>query len=342
MDTLKTTICVLLLWSWVILGKCQMQDDEIDCTFNCTCCKNKECGPGKYFENECKHGCIAGYRGARCYLKCTHDCIKCDLNITTCSECKTGKYGTDCMQNCSVGCLTNKCAVNDGRCKCSDKFYGYSCDKCQIGRYGRLCNNQCSFGCKNYECDRITGDCSAGCIVDTITGDKCDSCFDGFYGHLCHKICSKGCRNATCHKQNGDCLLGCTDGFNGSRCDQCIEGTLVLTCGWETDNQDRINQEREESSMGTQHVTYAVLGTFLAVSAVLIFFVFGCLLKIKLEASRSRRKPEDLKKPIVFAVYENTKENVLPQTERSLYSELEHKQETEHLYSAVVSCDESQ
>ena len=97
----------------------------VDCSVDCACCIDGKCGQGKWFPDECTFGCIDGYRGARCYEKCSFECTKCEMsNSKNCSACRDGYYPGP-LFDCTSECLPNcKTCTSDSSCtSCKDEYY---------------------------------------------------------------------------------------------------------------------------------------------------------------------------------------------------------------------------
>ncbi|XP_071085716.1 protein draper-like [Haliotis cracherodii] len=84
-------------------------------------------------------------------------------------------------------------------------------DQCQWGKFGQNCERNCSCNCalvKNNtakHCNKISGECSEGCLP-------------GWYGTDCNTQCSDNCLNKICNQHNGYCTLGCTENYKGLLC----------------------------------------------------------------------------------------------------------------------------
>ncbi|XP_055956521.1 multiple epidermal growth factor-like domains protein 10 [Patella vulgata] len=171
----------------------------------------------------------------------------CDPTTGVCTgDCKTGFYGTKCQQNCSDGCLNNRCSKSDGRCNdCKPDTVGQYCNRtcgaecqprsdqttttcdrngrctnCMVGRHGDKCDMSCNTGCDG-RCDRNDG--------------KCTSCIKGKTGDRCDINCNDNC--TSCNQGSADSCTECKDGRWGSSCNKLcntnckpVVGTTVGKC----------------------------------------------------------------------------------------------------------------
>ncbi|XP_053386762.1 proprotein convertase subtilisin/kexin type 5-like isoform X2 [Mercenaria mercenaria] len=196
------------------------------CQVNCSCCVNQLCGLKEkrhYYGNDsCLKGCIDGYRGARCYIKCAEYCKACyHLNSNNCTKCHDGFYNGK-YKNCSENCASNckACGKGPDLCtKCHEGFYN--------GKY-KNCSEECPAGCKACKSQESCSECNEGyyngkefdferstslynCTHrcrDTCTRcmsySNCTGCVRGAFGTICEHECSVGCVNSTCQQSTGE------------------------------------------------------------------------------------------------------------------------------------------
>ncbi|XP_067679838.1 multiple epidermal growth factor-like domains protein 11 isoform X2 [Haliotis asinina] len=197
------------------------------------------CGPGAFgadCENycHCKHGvcnyitgicppggCLSGWKGTKCDVKCVdsveygHDCGG------TCSARKCNAAGSPCPRD------TGRC---DGGCQLGWK--GVDCTSECSNTYGDGCSKRCSSrhcGASSSTCDHVTGACDHGCSAGWKDVDCVTECVQGMeYGFGCHKTCStRMCQGdtSTCPQDTGRCTEGCQPGWKGEDCTtECIQG----------------------------------------------------------------------------------------------------------------------
>ncbi|XP_071119356.1 uncharacterized protein [Haliotis cracherodii] len=245
------------------------------CPSNCKSCTDTsctECNPSWFGDNcrrecpncaegncirrsgVCQKGCLPGFHGKRCDLKCASYCkmregmynyVYCDQNTGRCLDgCTDGHYGDLCKRNCSKTCHAHVCEQNSGKCNygCQSGRHGDFCDrKCSVrcgrstdrqciqadgscnlgclkGWYGSHCDKNCSDGCYEGVCSQSSGLCVQGCEKG-IMGDTCDTaCPYGRYGYNCSGTCGYCRSNATCDSIHGNCSMGCADGYGGFFC----------------------------------------------------------------------------------------------------------------------------
>ncbi|OPL21764.1 hypothetical protein AM593_01583, partial [Mytilus galloprovincialis] len=89
-------------------------------------------------------GCTYGQYGDNCQLQCPKNCIgPCDLKTGNClfgcvdgwlgnicdRACDEGKFGSQCLRDCSVNCLSSPCDHVTGQCKsgCLKGLEGFNC-----------------------------------------------------------------------------------------------------------------------------------------------------------------------------------------------------------------------
>ncbi|XP_060556507.1 multiple epidermal growth factor-like domains protein 10 [Ruditapes philippinarum] len=182
--------------------------------------------------------CPKGYylaRGGAYYTcrACPNACSECN-HYRSCTKCYLeGRYGQNCQDVCSKGCLNSTCEHSSGTCLCRDNYEGGHCDYCAKGKYD------------------IDSDCVKGCPQNckTCTSyDKCTECKDGFFGDACEFNCSRGCYLRSCSQIDGTCYQEkcnpnfdsinctfCSPGFHGSYCqlpcpDNCVACSGNTSC----------------------------------------------------------------------------------------------------------------
>ncbi|XP_052763474.1 multiple epidermal growth factor-like domains protein 6 [Mya arenaria] len=226
--------------------KCQSQycrgdscNECIDQTFyadNEACCKCPDTCKGGVCKSgpECISGCIDGFYGLDCSIRCSSlnaNCSICNRSDGMCLECKNGLYphGNGSCISCNSNCESKQCNSKTGICTngCLGKFWGDKCDmqcdsNCETCQqesgicdscykptvYGSYCNESCSSSCLENKCDQRSGHCSIGCEGD-------------FFGYLCQTMCPENCQQSgTGTKCNfdGNCKFGCVDGYEGDAC----------------------------------------------------------------------------------------------------------------------------
>ncbi|XP_060560019.1 cell death abnormality protein 1-like [Ruditapes philippinarum] len=232
------------IWLNVSINQVEGEIDET-CKVDCACCIDKKCGIGQWSSTDCTLGCIDGYRGGRCYLKCRHNCTKCADHVDTCTACYDGYYlgpAKDCTSRCLPGCKTctsgNTCTSckegynnDNGRNDCSNRYCPEHC----------YCDNGKCLSCKDGYHD-ISNLCDSLCPVNCVTclsNTKCGSCKDGYYnGHQydnnnlpllnnCKYKCRDNCSRCTSYNS---CSL-CKSGLYGANCDNnCSVGCMSNAC----------------------------------------------------------------------------------------------------------------
>lgn len=154
-------------------------------------------------------------------------------------ECKPGRYGEECDQECP-GCYLGDCDRVSGECRRH---------KCRPNFYGRFCNTTCVENC--VICDEPTGHCKE---CDTnLTGSKCDKpcgehcrhgkcihgacadgCEAGYFGGLCSNVCNSTCISHICDTGTGICTKGCEVGWEGVFCEGNYKSTQVQASTFNT------------------------------------------------------------------------------------------------------------
>ncbi|XP_071115914.1 scavenger receptor class F member 1-like [Haliotis cracherodii] len=231
------------------------------CTSVCSKnCKNRSCQLSGSGSSTCTEGCVPGYQGPGCSIRCGSpggtctacpggcDGGYCQLGSSCVSGCVDSFYGSDC-KTCSSRCKS--CNMMTGLCEeCHHEYFGpncaYSCDHCLgscehgcaegciPGYYGTFCGERCSEKCgpdPNISTDKPPQALNAGfrhCHRDS--GDCFHGCEEGWFGQQCSFPCSPNCRHNTCHSDNGKCTDGCTRGFYGGLCQQTCEVCLDGVC----------------------------------------------------------------------------------------------------------------
>ncbi|XP_060564163.1 multiple epidermal growth factor-like domains protein 10 [Ruditapes philippinarum] len=228
----KVTILLSLLFccKWILAA-----GGEIDerCKIECACCKNENCGPDGFFpEGNCYDGCIDGYRGVRCYDKCTFNCPKCDKYANICESCYDGFYledTKDCSGVCPSKCVS--CTSSIVCTKCKDEFYNdHGSTDC---RY-----RKCPVNCK---CEQnICVECQAGYFGPSTTcvetcpsncntcqsKDLCQSCKAGYYNG---KQLDNP-QNPVMYNCVHQCRAECTSCLTFNNCTSCVTGAFGPTC----------------------------------------------------------------------------------------------------------------
>ncbi|PIK46614.1 putative multiple epidermal growth factor-like domains protein 10, partial [Apostichopus japonicus] len=192
------------------------------------------------------------------------------------SPCPIGRYGQDCLLNCSCVNALGTCNSEDGSCDCNEGWTGRDCDKrCPPGYYGKNCREStlsCMNGGTN---DPFTGIClcpvthqgihceeactSQSCTVDCHRCSKsatlvCDAeitvcrCKAGWQGYYCTEPCETGFKGAYCSDEccskNGIHIAEsdtckCNDGYHGDDCEEkCEAGKYGPNCGLTCDCDD--------------------------------------------------------------------------------------------------------
>ncbi|XP_053379859.1 receptor-type tyrosine-protein phosphatase S-like [Mercenaria mercenaria] len=210
----------------------------LDCNnrTDCLCCIDQECETHpsySWMKYYCPKGCIDGYRGGQCYLKCSESCKACAIDDKDkCTKCFDG-YFLGSRKDCKGVCPTN--------CKTCTSIS--TCNECKKGFY-----NKGSF----LDCRFLS--CPINCICEEAT---CVSCRDGFYNTsiLCESACPRNCASCSsgdvctkCHdgyysgyqfdQQNIDkseacghnCRKSCLSCISYNKCTQCNEGSHGPTC----------------------------------------------------------------------------------------------------------------
>ncbi|ESO90347.1 hypothetical protein LOTGIDRAFT_164268 [Lottia gigantea] len=120
-------------------------------------CSDRNClvetSPCHHIYGSCQGGCTEGFYGEVCDMKCSdRKCkdsnLQCESKTGECidgcqpgyqsidctRECYNGKYGQDCLLNCSSRfCkLETECNIIDGACNCSDGYQGIDCTVKQL------------------------------------------------------------------------------------------------------------------------------------------------------------------------------------------------------------------
>ncbi|XP_053378697.1 multiple epidermal growth factor-like domains protein 10 [Mercenaria mercenaria] len=234
------------MWSEMLMQQSVYAVIDPKCTMNCTCCKDQICGPGPFYaEGSCKKGCIDGYRGARCYEKCTFNCKRCANSTDRCSVCYNGYYPGpmyDCTSKCSPGCET--CSSESVCTKCKD--YNHNADNSTDCPY-TYCTHKCK--CQKTKCmscidgyyDKTTS-CSKSCpdnCVSCSSEETCDKCKNGYFnGYAFDNTslprldnCSHECRAHCTHCTSYDTCLKCVPGRYGLICNEtCSAGCNSTDC----------------------------------------------------------------------------------------------------------------
>ncbi|XP_071115907.1 scavenger receptor class F member 1-like [Haliotis cracherodii] len=220
-------------------------------------CRNRSCKLSVSGIAACTEGCVPGYQGSGCNVRCGSpggtctacpggcDGGYCQMGSSCVSGCVDSYYGTDC-KTCSSRCKS--CNRMTGLCKeCHPGYFGpncaYSCDHCLgfcehgcedgclPGYYGTFCNKRCSEKCgpdpnistdnDSRVCFRTSGDCIHGCR-------------EGWFGPQCSSPCSPNCGHNMCQSDSGKCTDGCTRGLYGGLCQHTCEVCLDGVCDQKT------------------------------------------------------------------------------------------------------------
>ncbi|XP_060556495.1 multiple epidermal growth factor-like domains protein 10 [Ruditapes philippinarum] len=186
--------------------------DECDKSHNCLTCAGvpyncASCPKGYYLA-----------RGGAYYTcrSCPIACSECE-HYMICTKCYLeGRYGQNCQDVCSKGCLDSTCEHSSGTCLCRDNYEGGHCDYCAKGKY-------------DIDSDCVK-DCPQNCKTCT-SYDKCTECKDGFFGDACEFNCSRGCYLGRCSQMNGTCYQEkCNPNFDGINCTTCFPGFYGTYC----------------------------------------------------------------------------------------------------------------
>eukprot|EP01012_Entosiphon_sulcatum_P030297 TRINITY_DN3729_c0_g1_i6.p1 TRINITY_DN3729_c0_g1~~TRINITY_DN3729_c0_g1_i6.p1 ORF type:complete len:6116 (-),score=439.75 TRINITY_DN3729_c0_g1_i6:64-18258(-) len=236
-------------------GQCTCYDEDTKGHWTGNACNSCK---GKYYGISCNLLCPENATGSACsgHGTCPSNSAVCSClsgaasgywSGTTCAECRSGYYGSDCKQSCPGGacapCTSHgvcSAGINGtGKCSCVQRtadgwFSGDACDNCLTGYFGVTCLRECPGGAANPcnshgQCDMgITGAGSCTCYKNATvgywTGNECSSCLSGYYGRQCDLTCLGLVGGVGC---SGHGL--CSDGQIGT-------GTCACTPGWATSN----------------------------------------------------------------------------------------------------------
>ena len=205
---------------------------DIDCTVDCACCLDGECGQGNWFHNECTKGCIDGYVGARCMVKCPQNCKTCTSEGVNmyCSICHEGYYTsawecTSCLPNCKTCTSSTSCN------SCKEEYYNDNgSNDCRYYRCPENCkcvNNQCA-SCKDgyyNTSNSCKSSCPGNCVI-CPSSTNCDSCKDDFYNGYQYDDSSTPLLNNCTYK----CRDYCSQCSSYNQCSVCNQGQYGLTC----------------------------------------------------------------------------------------------------------------
>ncbi|KAH9503028.1 hypothetical protein Btru_075746, partial [Bulinus truncatus] len=194
-------VAVISIWfsrSWEGMILCELLAYG-DCSTNCG--GNGACG---IESGDCSEGCKTGYWGSQCLENCSATCGgngACGIESGECSEgCKTGYCGSKCLENCSATCGGNgACGIESGECN----------NGCKTGYWGSKCLQKCSEHCDgDRSCLMESGVCTHGCKP-------------GLKGKDCSEYCSFNCGgNGRCSINNGHCTDGCKPRYYGLTCSE--------------------------------------------------------------------------------------------------------------------------
>ncbi|XP_067678553.1 uncharacterized protein [Haliotis asinina] len=213
-----------------ILDFCEVEVDVCDPgTFGADCenychCKHGVCN---YTTGVCPpSGCLAGWKGANCDVKCSNTygdgCNKscssrhCDTSSSACDH-VTGA----CDHGCSAGWKDVDCAT--------ECIQGVEYEVgCAMNCSTRMCQGDTS------TCPRETGRCTDGCQAGWKGKDCTTECVDSVeYGHDCGGTCSARKCNAAgspCPRDTGRCDGGCQLGWKGVDCTSECSNTYGDGC----------------------------------------------------------------------------------------------------------------
>ncbi|CAG2250517.1 unnamed protein product [Mytilus edulis] len=195
-------------------------------------------------------GCFYGKYGDSCQLLCPGNCIgPCDLNTGNClfgcfdgwigdrcdKACDEGKFGGQCLQDCSANCLSSPCDHITGQCiaGCIKGWEGFNCtEECKKGNFGWNCLETCN-GCIRNDCNHISGVCKNDnvCKPGYMHGRYCNQTCEAWqFGTNCNKTCN--CLLEPCNPLTGECSDDiCQIGWKGDSCDkECDHGRFGYNC----------------------------------------------------------------------------------------------------------------
>ncbi|XP_052828236.1 receptor-type tyrosine-protein phosphatase T isoform X2 [Octopus bimaculoides] len=205
----KLNLCEVLIG-----GDCNSGWFSENCSRECHCKRLTKCNSTN---GDCIGGCIPGWKGSNCYTKCSEK-----------------KYGEDCQQSCSSGCLDSVCHHITGYCTngCQPGYIGHQCDRvCYRHTYGIGCNKNCSETCIDQLCHHETGNCTKGCLPGFKDSHCLAKCSRHTYGYQCARKCSANCLYQTCNHINGRCINGCIPGYQGHYCNStCSNNKYGFRC----------------------------------------------------------------------------------------------------------------
>ncbi|XP_071129167.1 receptor-type tyrosine-protein phosphatase kappa-like isoform X2 [Mytilus edulis] len=195
-------------------------------------------------------GCFYGKYGDSCQLTCPENCKgPCDLITGNClfgcfdgwlgdkcdTACDAGKFGSQCLRDCSSNCLSSPCDHVSGKCNvgCQKGWEGYNCtEECSEGNFGWRCLKTCD-GCIANECSYINGLCknTSVCKPGYVYGKYCNQTCEAWkFGTNCTKMCN--CLEKPCNTFTGECQdSSCKAGWKGDLCNQeCNLGKFGSNC----------------------------------------------------------------------------------------------------------------
>ncbi|XP_071099024.1 multiple epidermal growth factor-like domains protein 10 [Haliotis cracherodii] len=193
------------------------------------------------YGGDCLHGCVDGWFGPQCSLKCNINCRngRCDDTGDCVDGCVDGWFGPHCASRCNTNCRNGRC--NDT---------GDCADGCASHHFGRNCI-PCPDNCINHTCHTSYGTCVYGCTT-------------GYYGKSCKNTC-EFCLGGKCDQMTGMCFKGCNT--TGHKCTSICRNSCTV---------DDCQSCQDESEMNTS----IGLATGLT-AVVIVIVILACLSAIK-------------------------------------------------------------
>ncbi|XP_052249821.1 multiple epidermal growth factor-like domains protein 10 [Dreissena polymorpha] len=203
----------------------------------------------------CPHNKFGDKCSRTCH--CTQTCDDLTGYCNTCSPgwmsatceqaCPNGKYGINCLMNCSKQCRKpGVCLNSNGSCMsgCTEG-YNYTasplCDKaCDHNHYGSNCNLTCNCN-GNDDCNKSTGVCPGQCEKGWKGNSCSEKCDQQRFGQNCSQRCYCA-DNVMCDHVNGACPGVCQPGWTGKSCSkECEKGLYGQNCSSECHCQDGVD-----------------------------------------------------------------------------------------------------